>query len=56
MKTKIVNLVADAIDTKKLEGVDYIDMERENEGQFSIVLSDGVCILVTTELVIPSDG
>lgn len=51
MNAIIAQIISDAIDAEKIPDLDYIDMERRADGQFSIVLNDGHCILVTTEFV-----
>jgi hypothetical protein len=51
MNEIITQLIASAIDTNKIPGIDFIDMSRRPAGQFEIVLTDFTRIRITVENV-----
>lgn len=51
MNAIIAQLIAAAIDEKKIPELDCFDMSNRSNGQFSIRLNDGTEIKVTCEIV-----
>jgi len=51
MNEIITQLIASAIDTNKIPGIDCFDMSRRPAGQFEIVLTDLTRIRITVEIV-----
>lgn len=50
MNAIIAQLIASAIDEKKIPGLDCFDMSKRSEGSFLIRLNDGTEIKVTCEI------
>jgi hypothetical protein len=48
MNTLIAKLIVDAIDTSKIPGIDFIDLEKD--GAFIIYLND--CTLINVQVII----
>jgi hypothetical protein len=49
MNEIITQLIACAIDAKKIPGLDYFDMSNRRNGQFEIVLNDGIRIRISVK-------
>lgn len=56
MNAIITQLIAAAIDEKKIPDLDWFDMRNRPYGGFSIFLNDGTEIKVTCELVLPDQN
>lgn len=56
MNAIIAQLIASAIDEKKIPELDWFDMRDRSNGGFSIYLNDGAEIKVTCELVLPDQS
>jgi len=54
MNAIIAQLIAAAIDEKKIPDLDWFDMRNRPNGGFSLFLNDGTEIKVTCKLVLPA--
>jgi hypothetical protein len=54
MNAILAQLIAAAIDEKKIPELDCFDMSKRHDGQFSIRLNDGTEIKISCEFVQPA--
>lgn len=56
MNAIIAQLLAAAIDEKKIPDLDWFDMRNRPNGGFSLFLNDGTEIKITCKLVLPAQS